>query len=262
MPKQKKLLPAPNGKDPSAVLNRLVSMLEFIAESGRPVSVSELVRSLDIPKPSAHRICRILESMGILLRDPIAKGLVVGPRLSNLAMNATLASSDTTVRRSILRSVTEKTGETSSLTILEGDELLFIDRVESASPLRLQLFPGSRVPLHCTSGGKLFLAHLPPEKRKQFLSAASLTKYTENTITKPEALKRDLDKVKAQLLGTDNEEYVHGLIAIAVPVFDTKGRLCSALSINAPAARYNIKEIQQHVETLRQASRALGKLLL
>lgn len=261
MPAKKKTSPARNGKDPSAVLNRLIRMLEFIAESGRPVSVSELVRSLEIPKPSAHRICRILESMGILLRDPVAKGLLVGPRLSNLAMNATLASGNASVRRSILRSVTEKTGETCSLTILDGDELLFIDRVESESPLRLQLFPGSHVPLHCTSGGKLFLAFLPPEKRKRFLSASPLKRYTEHTITKPEALKRDLDKVKAQLLGTDDEEYVHGLIAIAVPVFDLKGRLCSALSINAPAARYSIKEIQRHVETLRQASRALTDIL-
>lgn len=261
MPTTKKSPSARNGKDPSAVLNRLIRMLEFIAENGRPVSVAELVRSLDVPKPSAHRICRILEGMGILLRDPIAKGLVVGPRLANLAMNATLASGDMMVRRSILRSVTEKTGETCSLTILEGDELLFVDRVESKSPLRLQLFPGSRVPLHCTSGGKLFLAYLSPEKRKRFLNVASLKRYTENTITKPEALKRELEKVKTEKVGCDNEEYVHGLIAIAVPVFDAKGRICSALSINAPAARYSIKEIQRHIETLRQAARALSKIL-
>ena len=244
--------------DASSILERCLLITEFVANSVRPVSVSELVRALAVPKPSAHRICRILECMGMLVRDPLAKGLVVGPRLLNLALNATLSSGEDAVRRSILRKVVEATGETCSLTIMVGDELLFIDRVESESPLRLQLFAGSRVPLHCTSGGKLFLAFLPREKRQQFLRTAHLKAYTENTITDPQALQQELEMVKKEGIGYDNQEYVRGLIATAVPVVDARGRMRAAVSVNAPAGRSGPEEKLRHIDALREASQALS----
>lgn len=244
--------------DASSLLERCSLIMEFVAQSGRPVSVSELIRTLSVPKPSAHRICRILECMGMLVRDPLAKGLVVGPRLLSLALNATLSSGEDAVRRSVLRAVVDETGETCSLTIMVGDELVFLDRVESESPLRLQLFAGSRVPLHCTSGGKLFLAYLPKEKRERFVSTAHLKAYTENTITDPQALQEELEKIRMEGIGYDNQEYVKGLIATAVPVFDARGRMRAAVSVNAPAGRSGPEESQRHIVALRQASQALS----
>src|SRR5579872_5373306 len=141
----------------SGLLSRAVAVVEFVARSGRPVSVAELMRSLDLPKPSAHRICGTLEGMGVLVRDPVARGMTVGPRLSRLALDTMLASADYGGRRQILRSVVEEAGETCTLTILDGDEALCLDRVESSSPLQVQLYAGSRVPLHCTASGRLFL---------------------------------------------------------------------------------------------------------
>lgn len=247
-----------DGGDASSILERCSLIMEFVAKSDRPVPVSELIRTLSVPKPSAHRICRILECMGMLVRDPLAKGLVVGPRLLNLALDATLASGEDAVRRSILRAVVEQTGETCSLTIMVGDELFFLDRVESESPLRLQLFAGSRVPLYCTSGGKLFLAFLPAEKRERFLRTVHLKAYTENTITDPKALQHELAKTRKEGIGHDNQEFVKGLIATAVPVFDAKGRMRAAVSVNAPAGRSGPEEKLRYIDVLRQASEALS----
>lgn len=245
--------------DNSSILARCLLIMEFVAKSDRPVSVSDLVRALSVPKPSAHRICRILEGMGILVRDPFAKGLVVGPRLLNLSLNAALTLGEDAVRRSVLRALVEKTGETCSLTIMVGDELIFLDRVESESPLRLQLFAGSRVPLYCTSGGKLFLAFLPEENRERFLRNAYFTAYTENTITDPKILKGELEKIRKDHVSHDNQEFVKGLIATAVPVFDSRRRMRAALSVNAPAGRSGPEEISRHIDALRHASEILSK---
>lgn len=243
--------------DASSLLSRSISILEHVAHAGRPISVAELVRTLDLPKPTAHRICKTLESMGVLIRDPYAKGIVVGPRLSQLALDTMLASADNGARRAILRSVVEETGETCTLTTMDGDELLFLDRVESASPLRLQLHAGSRVPLYCTSAGKLFLAFLPKGKRKRFIRSLHIEKRTENTITDPARLEEALEAIRRSQIGTDNEEYLYGLVATAVPVFDGN-RMCAAVSINGPVGRVVAPARPDHVKALRRVSAELS----
>lgn len=248
------------GSDASSILERCTAIMEFVAESDRPVSVVELVRALSLPKPTAHRLCRILENMGMLVRDPLAKGIVVGPRLLSLALNATLSTGEEAIRRSILRRVVEQTGETCSLTTMVGDELVFLDRVESESPLRLQLFAGSRVPLYCTSGGKLFLAFLSKEQRERYVRTVQLKAHTENTITDPDTLLQELDKIKREGVGHDNQEFVKGLVAAAVPVFDTRRRIRAALSVNAPEGRRGPEAKQRHIDVLRQAADALSMM--
>lgn len=248
------------GSDQSSILERCTAIMEFVAENDRPVSVAELVRALSLPKPTAHRLCRILESMGLLVRDQLAKGVVVGPRLFRLGLNATLSTGDEAIRRSILRRVVEETGETCSLTTMVGDELVFLDRVESESPLRLQLFPGSRVPLYCTSGGKLFLAFLPKEKAERYIRTVNLKAHTENTITDPDVLLQELESVRKEGVGHDNQEFVKGLVAAAVPVLDSRRKIRAALSVNAPEGRRSVEAKRRHIDVLRRAATALSEM--
>lgn len=246
----------------SGLLSRALTVVEFVARMGRPVSVAELVRSLDLPKPSAHRICGTLEEMGVLVRDPVARGMTVGPRLSRLALDTMLASADSGGRRQILRSVVDEAGETCTLTALDGDEVLCLDRVESSSPLQVQLYAGSRVPLHCTASGKLFLAFLTKSKRSRFVRAAPLKRYTDNTLTDPKHLEHELDRIRKAKLSSDNQEFLPGLVAVAVPVVDDRGRVCAAISVNAPATRMSVESAAPHVQALRRASSALSSFFI
>ncbi len=161
-------------------------------------------------------------------------------------------------RRSILRSVVEQTGETCTLTMLDGDQSLCLDRVESTSPLQIQLYSGSRVPLHCTASGKIFLASLPKAKSSKFIRATALKHYTPNTITDPKHLERELDRVRREKLGTDNEEFLPSLVAVAVPVLDDRQRTRAAISVNAPAGRITLDDAGRHVEVLRNAATSLA----
>lgn len=237
-----------------------MDVVEYVVQTRRTVSVAELTRALDLPKPSAHRICATLEELRILARDPLARGMTVGPRLSRLALDALLASSEDGPRRRILRSVVDEAGETCTLTVMDGDEVLCLDRVESTNPLQVQLYAGSRVPLHCTASGKLFLAYLAKAKRKKFLDVVALKMHTVNTIVELPALEHELDRIRKAKVSTDNEEFFPGLAAVAVPVFDARGAVCAALSLNAPAARMQTSDLQK-IGALQKGAAAMSSFL-
>ena len=244
-----------------SILSRGIEILSFISQAAQPVSIPEIVKAVDLPKPTVHRICGTLERMGLLSRDLEPKRLTVGPALTAMALTALRATTALAPSRSILRRVVDEVHETCTLTVLEFDELVFLDRVESASPLRLQLFAGSRVPLHCTSAGKLFLAMLPPARRSRLIRARPLKRYTENTITDPSRLEQELDEIRREQLGRDSEEFIEGLVALATPVLDSRGRMIAAVSVNGPAARLRLERKERYVDALRRAASSLGQIL-
>ena len=249
------------GQETGSVTWRAIAVLEWVARAGRPVLVSELIAPLALPKPTAHRICNLLERMGLLQREPDTNGITVGQRLATLALDALMNSGQRGARRAILKSLVDATGETCTLTMLDGDEVVVLERVESSSPLRVQLHAGSRVPLHCTASGKLFLGMMPPARRAKILRAIPLRAYTSATITDRAALATELKNIRAQRLATDSEEFVTGLIALAVPILDKRGRVCAAVSINAAAARIKLGEAMKDVPRLRDAAEGLAKTL-
>lgn len=244
-----------------SLLSRGVEILSFIADSPEPVSIPEIVKAVELPKPTVHRICATLERMGLLARDLQPKRLTVGPALTAMALASLRATAALAPSRAILRGVVDEVQETCTLTVLEFDELVFLDRVESASPLRLQLFAGSRVPLHCTSAGKLFLAMLPAARRSRLIRARPLKRYTEATITDPDRLEQKLEEIRREQLGRDNEEFIEGLVAMAAPVMDTRGRMIAAVSVNGPAVRLRLDRRERYVDALRRAATSLAQLL-
>lgn len=244
-----------------AILDRAVQIVNFVASAGRAVTVPEIIDALKLPRPTVHRICGTLESMGLLARDLAPNRLVPGPALVKLA-GATLASTGAALpRRKILRRVVDEVFETATLTVLDHDELLFLDRVESSSPLRVQLFAGSRTPLHCTSAGKLFMAMQPAARRRRLLSVSTFAHFTNNTITDLHQLQKELEKIRKAKVSIDHEEYIDGLIGIAVPVLDAQGRMVAAVSVNGPSNRVRLDNVAHYVEALRKAADDLRSCL-
>ncbi|MGH7660779.1 MAG: IclR family transcriptional regulator [Vulcanimicrobiaceae bacterium] len=244
----------------SSLLGRAVDVVEYVVQTGRTVSVAELTRALDLPKPSAHRICATLAELRLLARDPRARGVTVGPRLARLALDALLASTEDGPRRRILRAVVEDAGETCTLTVIDGDRVLCLDRVESANPLQVQLYAGSHVPLHCTASGKLLLAFMAKAKRNKLLHAVALKPHTSNTIVTLPALEDELEKIRKAKVSTDNEEFFPGLAAVAVPIFNARRTVCAALSLNAPAARMHTSDAQK-LSALQKGAEAMSAFL-
>jgi DNA-binding IclR family transcriptional regulator len=149
-------------------------------------------------------------------------------------------------------------GETCNFTTMSGTEVLYLDRVETRWPLRLHLEPGSRVPLHSTASGKLFLANLPPDRRRRLLETLPLTTDTPSTITSIVRLEEECATILRRGYSTDNEEFLLGLIAVAVPVTTPSGGMVAAIACHAPCARMPLRDAVARLPEMREAARKIG----
>jgi DNA-binding IclR family transcriptional regulator len=256
--------PLHDSTDDTRVL-RALNVLEQIAAAGQPFSLSQLSARLLIPKATMMRLIESLEARGYVTHMPDSRGadrgIALGPRAAQLAL-ATLANSTfTRACRSLLRTLVEALGETCNLTVLDGDTVLYVERVETTEPLRLHMQPGTRVPLHCTASGKLFLSQMAPAERGRAISRLQLKSMTYRTLTDADLLEAELDRLAIRGIGVDNEEFVRGMVAVAVPVRNVgDGHVLAALAVHAPTARASLEDLLKAVPKLKETAVRIGPL--
>jgi IclR family transcriptional regulator, acetate operon repressor len=239
---------------------RSIEIAEVVALASEPVSLDGIASATRIPKPTLHRFINKLVESGVLLREAHGKFYSAGERLSAMAMGVMSHSSLRNERRSILRALVDRIGETCNFTTLDVHEIVYVDRVEAAWPLRVHLQPGSHVPIHCTSSGKLFLAHMPARQRRRLLYGAALKRFTDKTITDPARLATELTRIRKTKISTDDEGYLAGLISVAVPVLGRDRRMIGTVAVHAPTARMSLKRALQDVGLLKRAASDLGMI--
>jgi len=241
---------------------RLLQLLELVAAEGEPQSLSDVVRLTGQPKPSVHRMLQQLEQGGLLARGSDGRRYAVTPRLMRFAETVLRGGTATGVRHAVLRQLVADVGETCNLTALSGAEVIYLDRVETAFPLRLDLRPGSRVPLHCSASGKLFLAYLPRAQRDRLLAELSYERHTAHTLQSRTALEAELDRIRQSGHSVDAEEFIDGLVCVAVPVRDDPhGPVRCAVALQAPAVRMPLTDALQQLDKLRTAAQAIARAM-
>jgi DNA-binding IclR family transcriptional regulator len=233
-------------------------VLEALVAADRPASLAELTDASRLPKPTLYRMLAMLEAANLVAREPGARRYAPGPRLAALGRNVMLNASLRTERHAILARLVEEIGETCNFTMLDGEAVVYLDRVEAAWPLRMNLSSGSRVPLHCTASGKLLLALLPKDARVRLSAHLALTRYTDTTITDPRRLSAELARIRAQKYATDNEEFHTGLVCVAVPIADARRRVCAAIAVHAPVSRMPLERALAHLPGLRRAAASMA----
>ena len=242
-------------------MRRALAILEKVASAERPLTPTELNKALELPKPTIHRLCVMLANEGYLQRSLDGKGLIAGPKLRAMAVGVMAgAGGQRAALHAILEELADNVGETCNINIPDGNAMRYLDRVEARWPLRLQLPIGTRVPLHCTASGKMFLGSLPPARRRQVVDNLTLEPRTPNTISDSAKLMTALDRVREAGYGTDNEEFLDGMVAVAVPVIDGKGRLLATLALHGPTQRLTLEKAKTHIPRMRLAAERLGKL--
>ncbi len=241
---------------------RLFALLEQVAARDHLFSLQSLVENTGWPKPSVHRMLQQLETAGLVQRDGDARHYSTGLRLRRFAHTLLANSTFHGARHRVLRALVDEVGESCNITALAGSEVVYLDRVETAAPLRFYLHPGSQVPVHCSASGKVFLSQMLPEQQKRLLRAAPLERCTAATLTDPNLLGRELADVAAQGYGLDREEFLPGLVCVAVPVppADTTGRAALCVALQAPAVRLSIPQALAWLPALQRAAQALGRL--
>ncbi|NYZ11347.1 IclR family transcriptional regulator [Azospirillum sp. RWY-5-1] len=250
------------GGERRAAADRMLSVLEEVATAGRPVAVRDVAEALELPKPTAHRLVNTLLERGLLARSIDRRAVTVGPKLTQLALAILRSSVVQAPVRSVLRGVSSQLGETTNIGVLEGNEVVYLDRVEAEHwPLRLQFGVGSRVPLYCTAMGKLFTANLPEAQRERVISATRFLKLTNNTIMDADRLREELATIRAQGYAVDDEEFIIGVFCIAVPVRDARGRVIAGLAVQGPQARLPRERVGECLPVLREAAEQLTAVL-
>ncbi|PZX34428.1 IclR family transcriptional regulator [Cupriavidus phytorum] len=248
----------PDGDTPAL---RLFGLLEVIAEKDQSFNLQALVEETGLPKPTLHRMLQQLEAAGLIQRNGDGRQYGTGLRLRRLAENLLLNSTSHGARHMVLRRLVEEVGESCNLTAFSGGEVLYLDRVETAAPLRFYLHPGSRVPAHCSATGKLFLAQLAPAQRQRLLANVELERYTQNTLTDHGQLEAELERVKRDGYAMDDEEFLPGLVCIGVlvPAADG-GKSNLGLALQAPVMRVSRDKAVQLLPALQRAAAALAKI--
>lgn len=237
---------------------RAFAVLERIAAAQKAPTLEDLTRAIGMPKPTVFRILRILADGGLVQRELHEKRYVVGPRAAAFALDVQMQSPQRHQRRAILARLVDAIGETCNLTMLDGHEVLYLERVETSANVRLHMKAGSRVPLHCTASGKLLLAALPASRARALLGAGPLQRYTPRTIVDRAALERELQAIRANGVGTDVGEYLADSVCLAVPVRDARGRTCAAIAVHGPAPRMTLRKGYGFVAAMQEAAKALA----
>jgi len=241
-----------------SALTKGMAVLDLVAGARRPIGLVELTERLGLPKPTVHRIVRQLEDEGLLRREPLRDRYGVGPRLCRLSVSALQASVGGGAVHAILEEVVDLIGETCNLGMLDRSEVVYADRVECNWPLRLQLQPNSRLPVHATANGKLLLAFLPEASRRRILANVELTEFTPNTITATDRLEAEFARIRERDYSVNDQEFHLGLIGLAVPVRDSSGRVLAGLAVHAPLPRLDVESALRHLPALRDAAARIG----
>jgi IclR family transcriptional regulator, acetate operon repressor len=254
--------PIDSGAAGSSALQKGFSLLEHLIAADRALTLAELVAQMDMPKATVHRLLINLEAAELLKRDLTGKRYVPGDRLARFSLRAVVFSARMSPVRAILERLVAEIGESINLGVLDGSSVAYVQRVECNWPLRTHLSAGSRVPLHCTATGKLFLALMPTARRTALLDEIELKAYTPNTITSRKRLDEELARIRDERMAVNNEEFMVGATGLSVPLIGIDGEMIAGLALHAPVARLSVNDVRAHASTLRRAAEKLARTLL
>jgi IclR family acetate operon transcriptional repressor len=234
----------------SQTVEKALQLLAVVAEAAEPMSLVALSRAATLDKTTTHRLATSLTRFGLLRFDPSERSYSLGMRLVDLGQRAIGQLSLPSLVRPDLEQVAELSNEVANLGIYDDGRVVFVDQVQSPQPVVIRARVGTRVPVHCTSSGKVLLAMGPPEWLERALDDG-LVPYTPNTIVAPDELKEHLGRIQRLGYAIDDEEHRLGIRCAAAPIFDHTGLAVASISIAGPAFRLSRERIVDLVETLK-----------
>lgn len=242
----------------NAAAIRSFRIIEIISQAREPVSMAEIVTQIGLPKQTVHRLLKQLEDAWIITRNVSNRRYECSARVREMAINMLMTTGLAAARRAILQQLMDTVQETCNLAVSSGDDIVYLDRLETNWPAGVQLTPGSRVPYHCTASGKLLLSFLPKQQRERLLNKLPLRGSTEQTIRSLDVLREELAEIRKNRVSFNNQEFMPGMIAIAVPVMLDKTRACAAVAIQSPIERTSLASLQDFLPELQHAANEIA----
>lgn len=231
------------------------TILDFIASNGG-ISLTDVSKKLGTSKSTAFRYLTTFEKLEVVNRDDSDR-FTLGPKLVELAGVYLRDNSLRKVTKPFLNQLAEETKETAHLAVPSGNEVVYIDKVDSSHSIQMASRIGGRMPMHCTSLGKSILANSPDHLER--IIDEGLMLRTPNTVNSPEAFREELENVRTKGFAIDDEENELGVRCVGSPIFDHTGTVIGAISISGPANRMTKKQCHNWGPLVRQIASEVSK---
>jgi len=242
-------------------LRKALCVLELFGEQVEKLSIKEIAEKLDTRPGTIFPTLSTLEDYGYLEKDKENKKYSLG---------LTFLGKGTLVLRRLdirdraqphLKELLARCSENIHLAILDGRKVMYIDRKEAAPSLMIRSYIGKRVPAHCTALGKALLAFLDDRELEDFLKKEKLVRRTDNTITSPQDLVAELEKVRSEGFAIDNEEFQKGGICIAASIKSYQDKVVAAVSVSIPKSRFSDERARKTIREVKKAALSISKSL-
>ncbi len=241
---------------------RALSIIEYLAGQDNWVGVRMLARDLGLSAATAHRFLTVLKDLGYVKQHADQARYALTLKVAWVASQVMARTELRDAARPWMERLTALTNETTHLAIIENEQVVHADKVDNKRTMQMRGQAGKPVHMHCTALGKAVLAFLPEGKREAVLSQLHLNARTEKTVVDLQALRRQLQEIRAQGYALDDEENEIGIRCVGAPLFDHTGTVVGAVSISGWTITITPERVSQLAAELREAclgiSRELG----
>lgn len=235
-----------NGKSEvhgTAAFSKFMKVLQTVSDFDGEPTVPQIANAAGLPRATAYRIVAALLAEGMLAEAGQDRGLLLGPRLISLAGRSWDRSDLRKAAKMPLASLRDELDETVHLAVNSGDEMIYIDKLESRRNVRMASRIGTRVPIYSSSVGKAWLAALPPDAADATMARLTLIRRTDHTVTDRRALAAQIEAVRKDRFATDLQENELDICCYGMPIVDDTGTVVGCISISFP--RYRFEEMPQ-----------------
>lgn len=220
-------------------VERALTLLEILADEGAPMTITDIAEKVNLKISTVHRLLATLIYKGYVEKETETTKYKLSLKLMSIGQSSVYPLDLRTKARPYLEELVDRCNETANLSILDNGEVVYIDQVESTNIVIVKMFStiGSRRQAHCTGSGKVLLASLSAEEQDRILSSMELKRYTNETITDVEILKKELERVAKQGYALDMGEREREMRCVAAPIRKHDGQVIAAISVSGPSSR-------------------------
>ncbi len=248
--------------DPSFMtsLARGLAVVRAFSDQRRSLTIAQISHKTGIPRAAVRRCLHTLRQLGYA--DSEANNFSLTPKILTLGYSYLSSTPLAISAQPCLKEISRTLHESSSLAVLDGNDVLYIARAATSRIMSIALNAGSRLPAYCTSLGRVMLAHLPEEELQAYLARVELKAFTERTVVSVKRLREILAGIRQTGFAIVEEELEAGLRSIAVPVRGASGRVVAALNVGAQATRVTHQQMEEEfLPVLLRGARELAALL-
>src|SRR5699024_139770 len=242
-------------------VDRALEIIDILEDEPQGLGVTPLSKKMGVSKSTIYRLLSSLLNKEYVRQNEETQKYHLGLRLMQLGQTLTNYIDIRQVAAPVMERLVRDTGETVHLVVQDGNEIVYIDKIESQATIRMFSNIGKRAPMHCTGVGKAVLSNLSDEEIDNIIKENGLEKFTNNTIIDPQKLKEHLKEVQMLGYSIDDEEHEMGIKCAASPILNFKGEVIAGISVAGPIMRINDNKIQHMAKEVLKASKEISESL-